>query len=107
MTTKRTYKSDALRAAHGAMADLYAIGATSKATMREFDQTCLTQVDELEADEIRRIREGAQMSQAVFAKVLNVSVSVVSKWEQGDKRPSGPSLKLLTLAHRRGVEAIL
>jgi len=36
------------------------------------------------------------MSQAVFAAVLNTSVSTVQKWEIGEKRPSGPSLKLLT-----------
>ena len=47
------------------------------------------------------------MSQAVFALVLNVTTSIVSKWEQGDKKPSGPSLKLLTLASQRGIDVIL
>ena len=35
------------------------------------------------------------MSQAVFADVLNTSVSTAKKWEIGEKHPSGPSLKLL------------
>lgn len=47
------------------------------------------------------------MSQAVFALALNVSTQLVSKWERGEKKPSGPSLKLLALAHKNGIEAIL
>jgi putative transcriptional regulator len=47
------------------------------------------------------------MSQAVFAAVLNVSVSSVQKWESGEKKPSGASLKLLNLVKRKGVEVLL
>ena len=46
------------------------------------------------------------MSQAVFAAVLNTSVSTVQKWEVGEKRPSGPSLKLLNVIERKGVDAL-
>ncbi len=42
-----------------------------------------------------------------MASVLNTSVSTVRKWEQGDKQPSGPSLKLLDLLDRKGLEAVL
>lgn len=106
MATK-TYRSEALRALHGAMADLHRVGAVDKATMRDFDVRCLTAVSDLEPAEIRRIREKAHMSQATFAMALNVKPSIVSKWERGEKRPSGPSLKLLTLADRKGIDAIL
>jgi putative transcriptional regulator len=47
------------------------------------------------------------VSQAAFAAVINTSVSTVQKWEIGDKKPSGPSLKLLTLIQRKGLEAVL
>ncbi len=47
------------------------------------------------------------MSQATFALALNVSTVLISKWERGEVRPSGPSLKLLTLAEKKGIEAIL
>jgi hypothetical protein len=47
------------------------------------------------------------VSQAVFAAVLNTSLSTVQKWEVGDKKPSGPSLKLLNLIERKGLEAII
>jgi putative transcriptional regulator len=56
---------------------------------------------------IKALREKAHVSQAVFAAVLNTSVSTVQKWEVGDKKPSGPSLKLLNLVESKGLEAII
>lgn len=105
--TKKTYRSDALRSAHSAAEDLYAIGAIDKATMLRFDKTCLTDVEDMPPGEIKRIRDEAGMSQTVFALTLNVTPSLVSQWERGEKKPSGPSLKLLNLADKKGVEAIL
>ena len=106
-STKKTYRSDALRSAHLVAQDLHAAGAIDKATLRRFDLACLTPVEPLDPEAIRAIRETAQMSQAVFAKALNVTASLVSKWERGEKRPGGPSLKLLALANRKGIDAIL
>jgi len=81
-------------------------GALGKQTLREFDALCLPPVRPLSAKQIRPIRERARMSQAVFAAVLNTSVSTVQKWEIGEKRPSGPSLKLLDVIDRKGIEAL-
>ena len=75
--------------------------------MRGFDVACLTAVEELKPQAIRRIRKSARMSQAIFALALNVTTSLVSQWERGEKRPSGPSLKLLALAEKKGIESIL
>jgi putative transcriptional regulator len=47
------------------------------------------------------------LSQAVLTSVLNTSISTVRKWEIGDKHPSGPSLKLLNLLDRKGLEALI
>jgi putative transcriptional regulator len=107
MAKGRAYRSDALRSAHLAAKDLHAIGAADKATMRGFDKACLTEVEEFDPAAIRRIRDSAQMSQTIFALALNVTPSLVSQWERGEKKPSGPSLKLLNLAEKKGVEAIL
>jgi putative transcriptional regulator len=63
-------------------------------------------VQTFSARQIRAIRTRARMSQAVFAAVLNTSVSTVQKWEIGEKRPSGPSLKLLDVVDRKGIEAL-
>jgi len=47
------------------------------------------------------------LSQAVLASVLNTSTSTVRKWEVGDKRPSGPSQKLLDILERKGLATVL
>jgi len=48
--------------------------------------------------QIRKVRKGLGFSQAVFARVLNVSRDTEISWEQGIREPSGPALKLLTIA---------
>jgi len=39
--------------------------------------------------------------------VLNTSLSTIRQWEIGEKRPSGPSLKLLDLLDRKGLETLI
>jgi putative transcriptional regulator len=58
-------------------------------------------------DEIRSLRESARLSQAVFARYLNLTVGYVSQLERGAKRPTGPALVLLNVIRRKGIEAIL
>jgi putative transcriptional regulator len=104
---KMKYRSGPLRSLHLAARDIHAVGTIDKATMRQFDVACLTPVEQLKPQAIRRIREEARMSQAIFALALNVTTSLVSQWERGEKKPSGPSLKLLALAEKKGIQAIL
>jgi len=59
----------------------------------------------LTADEIRTLR--GNLSQAVFARLLNVTTGYVSQLERGAKRPGGPALALLHVIKRKGIEAIL
>ncbi len=49
------------------------------------------------------------MSQAVFAKLLNVSLSTVQKWEAptAGKHPGGAAATLLQLIERKGIDAIV
>ena len=75
-------------------------------TMHEFDALCLTPVKNLSAAQIKRLRTRNKASQAVFAAYLNTSPSTVQKWEQGQKKPNGPSLKLLNLVQDKGLEAL-
>jgi len=81
-------------------------GLMDTKTMREFDALCLPRVKEYTAAQIKRIRERNKASQAVFAAYLNTSVSTVQKWERGDKKPNGPSLKLLSLVEAKGLQAL-
>lgn len=81
-------------------------GLMEPQTMREFDVLCLPPVKEYTAAQIKRIRESNKASQAVFAAYLNTSVSTVQKWERGEKRPNGPSLKLLSLVDAKGLQTL-
>lgn len=83
------------------------IGASDKQTMKQFDALTLPTVRDLTSHEIRALRERNRVSQAVFAALLNTSVSTVQKWEIGEKRPSGPSLKLLNMIQRKGIDAVI
>lgn len=75
-------------------------------TLREFDALCLPPVQEFTATQIRLIRTRNHASQGVFAAYLNTSKSTVQKWEQGQKKPNGPSLKLLNLVAEKGLEIL-
>jgi len=107
MTDKPKSKSEILDAVHETASDLHKLGFIDKRKMRNFDLLCLEPIPEYSSEEIRALRDHLQLSQSVFAAVLNTSLSTVRKWEIGDKHPSGPSLKLLNLLDRKGLEAIL
>jgi|SRR5208283_1118775 len=102
----KTYKSKALAELHENASGLYRLGMIDKKTMQRFDRSCLTPVKKLTPTAIRRIRTKADVSQAVLAAHLNVTTGIVSKWERGEKVPSGPAAKLLALVAKRGIEAI-
>lgn len=61
---------------------------------------------ELRPREIRAIRRALGMSQAQFARLINVSSNTVESWEQGVRRPREATLKLLTIAKKQP-EALL
>ncbi len=50
--------------------------------------------------QIRAIRRSFNVSQSVFAQIINVSPNTVESWEQGVRRPRQASLKLLSIAHK-------
>ena len=91
---------------HDTAKGLHKAGVMDTRTMREFDALCLTPVKSLSAAQIKRLRTRNKASQAVFAAYLNTSPSTVQKWEQGQKKPNGPSLKLLNLVQQKGLDAL-
>lgn len=105
MTTKT--KSRILEAVHETASDLHRLGFIDKRKMCKYDALCIVPVPEYDSVKIRALRDHLQLSQSVLAAVLNTSLSTVRKWEIGDKHPSGPSLKLLSLLDRKGLEAVL
>lgn len=107
MANKTKVKSSILGAVHETADDLHRQGFISKRTMCRYDALCLEPIPAYNNEDIRAMREKLNLSQTVLASVLNISVSTIRKWEQGDKQPSGPSLKLLNLLDRKGLEAVL
>lgn len=102
----KKYRTDALAAIHETMEALHEVGAIGQRTMRQFDGACLTPVRVLTPEEIKALRIRERISQAVFARYLNVSKNLVSDWERGVKKPGGPAVRLLTVIEKKGLEAI-
>ena len=102
----RKTKSTILEAVHETAKGLHKAGVMDQITLREFDRLCLPPVEPLEPKQIKHIRETSRVSQAVFAALLNTSLSTVQKWEIGQKRPTGTALKLLHLVQKRGLEIV-
>ncbi|MFO1433789.1 MAG: helix-turn-helix domain-containing protein [Candidatus Competibacteraceae bacterium] len=107
MTAKTKAKNRIFEAVHETARGLYKAGLIDKRRMLEYDALCLAPVPEYSSEKIRALRERHNLSQAVLASVLNTSLSTVRQWEIGKKHPSGPSLKLLDLLDRKGLEALL
>ncbi len=106
-TTKPRARSSLLEAVHDTAKGLHRHGFITKRRMGEYEALCLEPVPAYTSAQIRKLRISLKISQPVLAGVLNTSVSTVRQWEQGEKKPSGPSLKLLNLIDRKGIEAVL
>ena len=55
---------------------------------------------ELTPDAIRGIREGLDVSRAVFAHMIRVSVRTVEGWEQGRSTPPDSAAALILMAQK-------
>jgi putative transcriptional regulator len=78
-----------------------------KITLRHLGATGAPKALPITGPQIRAMRERAQLSQAVFARYLNLTVGYVSQLERGAKQPTGAALALLNVIKRKGIEAIL
>jgi putative transcriptional regulator len=110
MTTKKLSSlTEALLETAG---DLHSIGIMDdatyeKITLRHLGPKALSVAQPITGEEIRTLREKANLSQAAFARYLNLTTGYVSQLERGVKKPSGPALTLLNVIRRKGLEAIL
>jgi len=113
MTTKKKKKpsrlAKALLETAGDMrkAGLLDRATYAKITMRHLGATGAPKVAPLTGEQIRTLRARAKMSQAVFARHLNVTVGYVSQLERGAKHPTGAALALLNVIRRKGIDVIL
>ena len=104
---KKEYRSDACAAIHELASDIHSAGVMDKRVLRKFDDSCLVSVRPMKPEDIRNLRRWEHVSQSVFAMYLNVSRATISKWERGENRPDGASLKLLTLVRNKGLDAMV
>ena len=102
----RQYGSGVLASVHETALGMVEAGVMSKRTMKDFDEMCLTPVEEMVPDDIRTLRIRENASRAVFARHLNVTTGLMSQWERGEKRPRGASLNLLALVAKNGLDAV-
>ncbi len=78
-----------------------------KITLRHLGAADKPKVVPITGPQIRAMRMRANLSQAVFAHYLNLTVGYVSQLERGAKQPTGAALTLLNVIKRKGIEAIL
>lgn len=82
-------------------------GTYEQITLRHLGPEARQAPQPLTSEEIRALRERAHMSQAVFARHLNMSPGQLSKLERGAERPTGTTLALLGVIQRKGIEVVL
>lgn len=87
--------------------DLNKSGLVDEITMKNIGNLCLPDVKEYTPEKIVSIRKRFRLSQAALASIFNISPSTVQKWEQGNKKPTGASRKLLDIIERKGLEALV
>ena len=78
--------------------DLMNSGIKTSFTTKELNSLGVNIPDvHLSTIQIKEIREQMNLSQTVFAKLLNVSPSSIRQWEQGKRQPTGATQVLLEL----------
>ena len=87
--------------------DLNKSGLVDVITMKNIENLCLPEIQEYSPEKIAAIRKKFRLSQAALASIFNISTSTVQKWEQGNKKPTGASRKLLDIMERKGLEALI
>ena len=78
-----------------------------KITIRLLGARALPTAEPISGEEIRTLREQAHLSQAAFARYLNLTPGYVSQLERGAKQPKGAALTLFNVIRRKGLEVVL
>jgi putative transcriptional regulator len=92
--------------------DMHRLGMLDQAeheqiTIRHLSNQPVRAAQPISAKEIRKLREGSRLSQAAFARCLNLTAGYISQLERGTKEPKGAALALLNVVRRKGVDVVL
>jgi putative transcriptional regulator len=109
MTKKNSHLSAAILETADDMLKLgmMSSAAHGKITARHLGARPLSTAEPISGEQIRELREKANLSQAALARFLNLTVGYVSQLERGAKQPKGPVLALLNVIRHKGFEAVL
>jgi putative transcriptional regulator len=100
-TNKTNYMSDeAFAELRGAMEDVLAFERGKRRDLKVTRIQAPRPPKAMSPQDIARIRQRLNCSQAVFAMMLNISPKTVQAWEQGSREPGDAALKLLTIAKK-------
>ncbi|MBD9644631.1 MULTISPECIES: helix-turn-helix domain-containing protein [Pantoea] len=77
----------------------------SRVRLREL-RASLPVLHMMSGDEINQLRQRYNLSQAMLAAYVGMSVGTVVKWEREEKKPNGAALRLLNLIERKGLEVL-
>jgi putative transcriptional regulator len=75
-----------------------------KLTLRTTKLVLPEPVKPIKPKEIRALRQRLHLSQAIFAKLLNVPTNTEISWEKGRRKPTGAALRLLDICRRKPTE---
>ena len=87
--------------------DLHDLGLITSRRLKEYYAIGAPSAAAFKPSKIAKLRKASSLSQAAFALTLGVSVSAVRQWERGEKTPGGPSLRLLQLVEKNGIQLLL
>ena len=73
---------------------------TRKRTLRTKTVKMPARVKPLTPAQVRAIRKRLNVSQPVFAALLNIPTVTAASWERGRRQPTGAALRLLDIARR-------
>ena len=71
-----------------------------KLTLRTTTVPLPPRVKPLSPAQVRAIRKRLNVSQPVFAAMMNIPTVTAASWERGRRRPTGAALRLLDIARR-------
>lgn len=87
--------------------DLHQLGFIDQQRMYKYELICKEQLPVYTSKKVRNLRKKYQLSQTLFASLLNISPSTVKQWEQGSRNPKGATAKLLNILDNQGLKAFL
>ncbi|NCT56321.1 MAG: helix-turn-helix domain-containing protein [Legionella sp.] len=85
---------------------LHRANIIDKQTLNNFSDEDLPELHEYTGEEIQNIRKKQKISQAIFAKYLNISPATVRSLEQGKRHAHGAILKLLNIVEQHGLRVL-